>query len=358
MPVLPRMWALAAGRHRRGAAGRHRAVRRHGRVHDARRVPRPGTGEALRRRRVRSSGRRRRGLRRRVDKVLGDAIVALFGAPVAHEDDADRAVRGGAGDARHAARFIAEQHRADDVRMRIGINTGEVLVGTLAGTDYTAMGDVVNIASRLQQAGAARWRARRRRDTGAVLRRDPLRAARGRPAAGARAGGAGVAGARARLGAGRRAGGSPRSRSSVASRSARCSQVGHRARRRRAQCDRVGGGRGRHRQVAPRRRGGRRRSTAAAPDDVHARASALRTASPTCGGRSPTGCRPARARLATAGRECARSSARGGGSRSTSSPPDTPECDNEIEAVLHCSGTRPRSTRSAPPARATRCSAA
>ncbi len=39
---------------------------------------------------------------------------------------------------------------SDDIRMRVGINTGEVLVGTLAGTDYTAMGDVVNTASRLQ----------------------------------------------------------------------------------------------------------------------------------------------------------------------------------------------------------------
>lgn len=84
-----------------------------------------------------------------VDKVLGDAIVALFGAPVAHEDDADRAVRAGLAMQQVLADVRAE-HPADAVDMRIGINTGEVLVGTLAGTDYTAMGDVVNTASRLQ----------------------------------------------------------------------------------------------------------------------------------------------------------------------------------------------------------------
>ena len=84
-----------------------------------------------------------------VDKVIGDALVAIFGAPVAHEDDAERAVRAGL---RMQERL--EQLNRDaglELRMRIGINTGEVLVGALrAGGDYTAMGDVVNTASRLQ----------------------------------------------------------------------------------------------------------------------------------------------------------------------------------------------------------------
>jgi class 3 adenylate cyclase/tetratricopeptide (TPR) repeat protein len=84
-----------------------------------------------------------------VDKVLGDAIVALFGAPVAHEDDAERAVRAGLAMQEVVAGFRSE-HPSDSVHVRIGVNTGEVLVGTLAGTDYTAMGDVVNIAARLQ----------------------------------------------------------------------------------------------------------------------------------------------------------------------------------------------------------------
>jgi class 3 adenylate cyclase/tetratricopeptide (TPR) repeat protein len=84
-----------------------------------------------------------------VDKIVGDAIVALFGAPVAHEDDPERAVR---------AALRMQQTLSDSaadldasIRMRIGVNTGEVLVGALrAGGDYTAMGDVVNTASRLQ----------------------------------------------------------------------------------------------------------------------------------------------------------------------------------------------------------------
>ena len=84
-----------------------------------------------------------------VDKILGDGIVALFGAPVAHEDDAERAVR--------AALRMQETIRGyrigpdGPMLMRIGVNTGEVLVGALrAGGDYTAMGDVVNSAARLQ----------------------------------------------------------------------------------------------------------------------------------------------------------------------------------------------------------------
>ena len=103
-----------------------------------------------------------------VDKVIGDAIVALFGAPVAHEDDAERAVRA----ALRMQERLAEMREevGMDVHLRIGVNTGEVLVGALrAGGDYTAMGDVVNTASRLQKiagpdevvvgAGDARGRA-------------------------------------------------------------------------------------------------------------------------------------------------------------------------------------------------------
>jgi class 3 adenylate cyclase/tetratricopeptide (TPR) repeat protein len=85
-----------------------------------------------------------------VDKIIGDALVALFGAPVAHEDDAERAVRC-ALRMQEALAAIREQHDLR-VELRIGVNTGEVLVGALrAGGDYTAMGDVVNTASRLQE---------------------------------------------------------------------------------------------------------------------------------------------------------------------------------------------------------------
>jgi len=88
----------------------------------------------------------------RVDKLLGDGILALFGAPVAHEDDAERAVRAGLKMQQTMDRYAHDSALDVALRMRIGINTGEVLVGTLAGTDYTAMGDVVNTASRLQAA--------------------------------------------------------------------------------------------------------------------------------------------------------------------------------------------------------------
>jgi class 3 adenylate cyclase/tetratricopeptide (TPR) repeat protein len=92
----------------------------------------------------------------RVDKILGDGILALFGAPVAHEDDAERAVRAALRMQSTLAHFVATSGMSGSagIRMRVGINTGEVLVGTLAGTEYTAMGDVVNTASRLQSAAA------------------------------------------------------------------------------------------------------------------------------------------------------------------------------------------------------------
>lgn len=87
----------------------------------------------------------------RVDKIVGDEIMAVFGAPVAHEDDPERAVRAAMQMQRNLTEHALET--GADVRMRIGINTGEVVVGGLrAGGDVTALGDVVNIAKRLQTA--------------------------------------------------------------------------------------------------------------------------------------------------------------------------------------------------------------
>jgi class 3 adenylate cyclase/tetratricopeptide (TPR) repeat protein len=116
----------------------------------------------------------------RVDKIVGDAVLALFGAPIAHEDDAERAVRAALQFHRTLAGSAAEL--GVDVRLRVGVNTGEVLVGSLrAGGDYTAMGDVVNTAQRLQSAaepgqvvvGQATYLATRRtityRSVGAVV---------------------------------------------------------------------------------------------------------------------------------------------------------------------------------------------
>jgi class 3 adenylate cyclase/tetratricopeptide (TPR) repeat protein len=76
-----------------------------------------------------------------VEKFIGDAVMAVFGAPVAHEDDALRAVRAGA-EMRAALPELG-------VQARIGVNTGEVVTGT---EERLATGDAVNVAARLEQA--------------------------------------------------------------------------------------------------------------------------------------------------------------------------------------------------------------
>lgn len=86
-----------------------------------------------------------------VDKILGDGIVALFGAPIAHEDDPERAVRAALRMQQTMATLAASSDAP--LQLRIGVNTGEVLVGTSsAGGDYTATGDVMNLAARLEGA--------------------------------------------------------------------------------------------------------------------------------------------------------------------------------------------------------------
>jgi class 3 adenylate cyclase/predicted ATPase len=88
-----------------------------------------------------------------VDKYIGDNVMAIFGAPVAHEDDEERAVRAGLG--MQAAMDDVNADGPDGVQfeLRVGVNTGEVLAGAV-GHDYTVVGDTVNVAARLQ--GAAR----------------------------------------------------------------------------------------------------------------------------------------------------------------------------------------------------------
>src|ERR671913_428220 len=92
-----------------------------------------------------------------IARLLGDAILAFFGAPVAHEDDAERAVRAGL-DIQAAAREYAEAVRSNygvDFQVRVGINTGLAVlaaVGDEIRTEYTAMGDTTNVAARLQSA--------------------------------------------------------------------------------------------------------------------------------------------------------------------------------------------------------------
>src|SRR6185503_13556117 len=86
-----------------------------------------------------------------VDKYIGDNVMAIFGAPVAHEDDAERAVRAGLG--MQAAMAEVNDGLPDGAHfaLRVGVNTGEVLAGAV-GDAYTVVGDTVNVASRLQSA--------------------------------------------------------------------------------------------------------------------------------------------------------------------------------------------------------------
>ena len=89
-----------------------------------------------------------------VDKYIGDNVMALFGAPVAHEDDAERAVRAALAMQAAMTDMNAEVSAAHDAgfALRVGINTGEVLAGAV-GDRYTVTGDTVNVAARLQAAG-------------------------------------------------------------------------------------------------------------------------------------------------------------------------------------------------------------
>ena len=92
-----------------------------------------------------------------INQFTGDGIMALFGAPIAHEDHAERAI--------HAALAIQAamatygttlpQEQGIEFRMRIGLNSGTVVVGKIGDNlrmDYTAQGDTVNLAARLEQA--------------------------------------------------------------------------------------------------------------------------------------------------------------------------------------------------------------
>ena len=90
-----------------------------------------------------------------VEKFIGDAVMAVFGVPTLHEDDALRAVRAAA-DMRAALADLNEELERDfgiRVAARTGVNTGEVVAGPDTGTrSVLATGDAVNVAARLEQA--------------------------------------------------------------------------------------------------------------------------------------------------------------------------------------------------------------
>ena len=89
-----------------------------------------------------------------VEKFIGDAVLAVFGVPVLHEDDALRAVR--AAEAMQEALVglneELEAERGVSIQTRIGVNTGEVLVEKRSATEGLVTGDAVNVAARLEQA--------------------------------------------------------------------------------------------------------------------------------------------------------------------------------------------------------------
>ncbi|MBN1401342.1 MAG: AAA family ATPase, partial [Anaerolineae bacterium] len=91
-------------------------------------------------------------------RLMGDAILAFFGAPVAHEDDPERAVRASLEMVENAhlyAARLAQERGLERFSVRAGINTGLVAVGEVGidlRVEYTAMGDAVNLAARLEAA--------------------------------------------------------------------------------------------------------------------------------------------------------------------------------------------------------------
>jgi len=90
-----------------------------------------------------------------VDKVVGDEIMALFGAPKAQEDDAGKAVAAALA-MRHALEELTPQLQGrlgQGFSIRIGINTGLVVTGVIGPGGYTVTGDAVNVAARLEKAG-------------------------------------------------------------------------------------------------------------------------------------------------------------------------------------------------------------
>lgn len=91
-----------------------------------------------------------------VPRLMGDAILAFFGAPIAHEDDPQRAVLAGL-EIQEGIKAYAEEVRLKhglDFGLRVGINTGLVVVGTIGSDlrmEYTAIGDAINLAARMEQ---------------------------------------------------------------------------------------------------------------------------------------------------------------------------------------------------------------
>jgi class 3 adenylate cyclase/tetratricopeptide (TPR) repeat protein len=115
-----------------------------------------------------------------INQFLGDGFMALFGAPVAHEDHARRALLAASAIRERLRETSGEDIALRDVRVRMGLNTGMVVVGAIGDNlrmDYTAVGDTTNLAARLQQhaaPGAIRTSEATHRATSAYFEFKPL----------------------------------------------------------------------------------------------------------------------------------------------------------------------------------------
>ena len=115
-----------------------------------------------------------------VEKFIGDAVMAVFGIPTLHEDDALRAVRAAAELREALADLNEDLHGEYDVQLgiRIGINTGEVIAGDPAGGQAFATGEAVAVAQRLESSGSPGEILIGDRDRAARARRRSRRAGR------------------------------------------------------------------------------------------------------------------------------------------------------------------------------------
>jgi ABC-type oligopeptide transport system substrate-binding subunit/class 3 adenylate cyclase len=90
-------------------------------------------------------------------RLMGDAVLAFFGAPIAHEDDPERACRAAleiTAEAQRYAEKLVRERGIEGFNVRVGIHTGLVVVGEVGSdlrVEYTAMGDAINLAARMEQ---------------------------------------------------------------------------------------------------------------------------------------------------------------------------------------------------------------
>ncbi len=92
-----------------------------------------------------------------VDKFIGDGLMAIFGAPIAQENNAEMAIRAALDMQQEIASFsqeVQERYQSEELRLHIGLHSGIVIVGSMGSSlmmNYTAIGDTVNLAARIEQ---------------------------------------------------------------------------------------------------------------------------------------------------------------------------------------------------------------